>query len=324
MDSMITQQCIFLAEKYGMEYKDSSIWGTFENFPVFIRIQNDTILMNIGMTFRVEAGRRGMEELLADRSFMDKFGASYGRLTDQTIQVDFPVTDNTMAKMESMMLWITGTLGKICGVPNECLYEMTCRPKLKEKDQQIFTPKKGEMTAKEMMEKDMKIEMPFSEFSLYNHVMDRFKLIKLKDRKETYLKGTIGAFLGALVGTIPWILLGGFGWIAGWLGFVITLAAAKGYDLFWGKQEKGRLLIIIAMSVAAEFFAVAGAEVFSVGRYILNGTLSGTFANIPKYIFYTFVNNVNYRWSVRINLILGFVFVLIGSVKAIIDMIDEK
>ena len=321
---MLIQQSMFLAEKYGMKYKNSSIWGKINNFPISIRIQGDTILLNIGMKFRLEAGRRGMEELLADRSFLDQYGASYGRVTDQTIQVDFPVGENVMAKMEAMMLWITGVMGKICGTPNECLFEMSFRVKLKEKDQQVFVPKKGEITAKEMIEKDIKIEMPFSEFSFYNHVLDRFQLIQYRERKETYLKGTIGAILGALVGMIPWVILGGFGWIAGWLGFFITLAATMGYDLFSGKSGKGRLLIIIAISIAGEFAAVTASEVFSAVRCIMNGTLNGTYAGIPTYMFHTFINSTSYRWSVRMNLILGFVFVMIGSIKAIIDYMEEN
>lgn len=53
--------------------------------------------------------------------------------------------------------------------------------------------------------------------------------------KNNYLSGTIGAVLGALVGTILWVVIGLLGYLAAIAGLAIAFASAKGYTLFKGK-----------------------------------------------------------------------------------------
>ena len=51
-----------------------------------------------------------------------------------------------------------------------------------------------------------------------------------------YLRGAAGAFLGALVGAVPWFLIGR-GWISMWLGALISLASFYAYRLFKGAHH---------------------------------------------------------------------------------------
>ena len=61
----------------------------------------------------------------------------------------------------------------------------------------------------------------------------------------SYLTGIIGAMLGALIGSIPWIVAYHFGWILSVLAFFIALGAFTGYKMFRG--PKGRVFAGIAI-----------------------------------------------------------------------------
>ncbi len=57
-------------------------------------------------------------------------------------------------------------------------------------------------------------------------------------------RGTVGAVIGALIGAVPWAVAYYFGWFVGWLGFLIGLAAKKGYELFKGKNTKAKAVVV--------------------------------------------------------------------------------
>ena len=52
-----------------------------------------------------------------------------------------------------------------------------------------------------------------------------------------YFKGAVGAFLGALVGVIPWVLVGAMGWYSWLFGSVISVASFYGYQWLKGAHS---------------------------------------------------------------------------------------
>jgi len=75
-----------------------------------------------------------------------------------------------------------------------------------------------------------------------------------------YFTGFIGALLGAVVGTIPWILVAVFADLyVGWLGFLIGWASLFGYKLLKGVKKRGyALTIIFACSILCILLAQFG------------------------------------------------------------------
>ena len=61
----------------------------------------------------------------------------------------------------------------------------------------------------------------------------------------SYLKGALGALIGALIGALVWAVVYLLGVIAGIVGLLIGWLAIKGYDKMGGKQDKGKLVIVI-------------------------------------------------------------------------------
>lgn len=73
--------------------------------------------------------------------------------------------------------------------------------------------------------------------------------------EKNYGKATIGAFLGALLGSAVWVIVGLLGYFAAIAGFAISYCAEKGYILFKGKINRVTPWIIGISSVVAMVIA---------------------------------------------------------------------
>lgn len=60
-----------------------------------------------------------------------------------------------------------------------------------------------------------------------------------------YGTGALGALLGAVVGAIPTLATGFFGFVSGWLALLIPFGARKGYRLFHGVRRGGYAFTVI-------------------------------------------------------------------------------
>lgn len=71
------------------------------------------------------------------------------------------------------------------------------------------------------------------------------------EEKNNYLQGIVGAIIGGLIATIPWILVYVYGkMLFSILAMLIALGAYKGYTLFKGKITKKTPIIIAIISFA--------------------------------------------------------------------------
>lgn len=82
----------------------------------------------------------------------------------------------------------------------------------------------------------------------------------------SYLKGALGALIGALIGALVWAVVYLLGVIAGIVGLLIGWLAIKGYDKMGGKQNKGKLVVLIVCIIIG----------------VLVGTYAGLIADVYK------------------------------------------
>ncbi len=74
---------------------------------------------------------------------------------------------------------------------------------------------------------------------------------KGEETSGSYGTGALGAFLGALLGAVPTLATGYFGFVSGWLALLIPFAARKGYRLLHGARRGGyAFAVILASSLA--------------------------------------------------------------------------
>lgn len=131
--------------------------------------------------------------------------------------------------------------------------------------------------------------------------------------KSSYLTGTIGAVLGALIGAIPWAVLLYFGYFASIVGFLIGWLANKGYELLRGKNGKGKIVILILVSLVAIIVGNMAVDVFVIAEMITAGELPGfTYGDILPSIIELFKVDSEYRTATIGNLVMGLIFAFLG------------
>lgn len=70
--------------------------------------------------------------------------------------------------------------------------------------------------------------------------------------EKGYVRGILGALLGGIIATIPWVLLYVYGnMIFSFLAVIVALGALKGYQLFKGKESDKLHIIITVVSLVS-------------------------------------------------------------------------
>ena len=104
-----------------------------------------------------------------------------------------------------------------------------------------------------------------------------------QDRKAadtgTYEGGAVGAFLGSLLGAVLWAIVLCAGYVASLVGLVIGFLAEKGYNLLWGKQGKGKIVILIFAVIFGVALGTVGAVLLQVFSLMGDGTIPGSGLN---------------------------------------------
>ena len=141
----------------------------------------------------------------------------------------------------------------------------------------------------------------------YNHILDEEnkKEEAYKKMPNNYLKGTLGAFVGALLGGMVWIIVGLFGYVASMVAFLISFLGSYGYDLMKGKKNKIKLLIVSIVSIF----------VIILSTFILFIIVCGSFNG-----FVNFLATSDGLKEFLLNLLLALVFGALGITWSILQM----
>lgn len=89
--------------------------------------------------------------------------------------------------------------------------------------------------------------------------------------KQNYFLGSIGAIIGALAGSIIWIILRFWGWYTVIGGAAISFCSFMGYKILGGKKNKIAIIIVSVFTLCVIFIAELFLTVIEVGRN-LDGT----------------------------------------------------
>ena len=130
--------------------------------------------------------------------------------------------------------------------------------------------------------------------------------------KERVVLGTLGAFVGALVGTICIVILGQFGYIASICGVVMGFSAMGGYQLLGKKMSKKGIIITIVIMLVMVYvsnwfsYALAVADVAEVD-------VLTAFLVTPELVSEGFIDAGAYYKD----LVMLYAFMAIGAVPTI-------
>lgn len=142
---------------------------------------------------------------------------------------------------------------------------------------------------------------------------EQLSIAKEEMKKEgSVVTGTIGAFLGAIVGAIPWAVAYYFGWFVGWLGFLIGLAAKKGYELLKGKESRMKGVAVILATILGVFLAESAALIVNIGVIWAEDGDAFSILDVIYTYFYMLVNEPEIRTLVIKDVLFGLVFAGLG------------
>lgn len=145
-------------------------------------------------------------------------------------------------------------------------------------------------------------------------------ILKQKEEGENIGRGTLGAFLGAIVGAIPWTIIALLGYVASILGFVMSLCVKKGYELLGGKVCRKKFFIVLVFSILSLLIAQAATQFISLlmvmKEYGLPMSTFGPLAN-------ALLTDSEYITEVLLSTLLGFVFAVLGCVALLRDTWKE-
>lgn len=129
----------------------------------------------------------------------------------------------------------------------------------------------------------------------------------------SYLKGAIGALLGALLGSVVWAGVLLMGYVASIVGLLIGWLSDKGYRLLKGKNGKGKIAILIVAVILGVVVGTLGADAFSLAQLISESEgATATYADIPLMLVSLFVNETEYRGALLGNVGMGLLFAALG------------
>ena len=134
-----------------------------------------------------------------------------------------------------------------------------------------------------------------------------------ENRTGNYLTGLIGALLGAAIGAVLWAVVLYFGWVTAIVGLAVGFLAEKGYNLFRGKQGRGKVVILILAVIFGVIVGNFGADVITLAQMISAGELEGfVYGDIPLLILMILVEDAEYMMATLRGLGMGLLFAGLG------------
>lgn len=127
--------------------------------------------------------------------------------------------------------------------------------------------------------------------------------------------GLITALIGAGIATIPWIIIGYFGFTASYAGYLIGLGAYKGY-LFGAKNASKKAFYLI---IAIIIIYIPLAQITTIGLMFLKEGVSPLPSN-----FALFFEIEGIMGELAINLGLGYLFAFLGTKSLLGSLKDLK
>ena len=143
-------------------------------------------------------------------------------------------------------------------------------------------------------------------------------LEKLRSLSDNYFLGFLGALAGGLLAAIPWAIVACYGRFYSWLGYLLTIVVAKGYDLMKVKAGIKKLWCVAGAVIISVFAAQVMSDVFFI---LTDEELSGMLAEIFSYYTQNFGEYISMNAG---NLILGLLFAGIGGLRIFKEIKNES
>lgn len=158
-------------------------------------------------------------------------------------------------------------------------------------------------------------------YHMHSYCIEQFnETVEAENREEkkngSVFTGTIGALIGGILGSIPWAIAYYLGWFVGWLGFLIGLAAKKGYEILNGKSSRIKGIVVVLVTILCVVLAEFVTALIGIKIELANdpelSLYAFTFSDIIEIFFSLVEESSEYRGAVISDLVLGLIFAMLG------------
>ena len=136
------------------------------------------------------------------------------------------------------------------------------------------------------------------------------KEAEMPENRGSYLTGAVGALIGAALGAVVWALVLKMGYVASIVGLLIAFLAVKGYDLFRGRQGRGKLLILLVSVVFGVVMGTFGMVMMEILAVIEELYLSHS--DIPA-MLQLLLEDAEFLGAIGKELLLGLLYAALGA-----------
>lgn len=141
-----------------------------------------------------------------------------------------------------------------------------------------------------------------------------------EEKKENFITGIVGAFIGAVIGGASIVLLSQLGYVAALSGLILAVCTLKGYELLGKKLSVKGLIICLALILITPYIADRIDWAIVIMQNSLGSTLGEAFANVPLYIEVGAIEKSNYITS----LLMVYGFAALGAFSALRDLFKKR
>lgn len=141
---------------------------------------------------------------------------------------------------------------------------------------------------------------------------------ELDNKKENAFTGTIGAFLGSLIGTLAIVIFGQIGYVVTLAGIIMGVCVIKGYELLGNKLSKKGIVISIIIVVLMTYIANRIDWSISIAKQLEWGFFE-SFINCDYVLEYFEIKGSYYG-----DLALKYLFTLFGAIPLIVTSLNTR
>lgn len=291
------------AKEKNWQVKSGVAFGIYRGYMMSMQEGAGWKSISIAARLENEAALQSAYELLNDKSFMKDYRISNSTVSPSAVNVVFIDNPGTMKKIiefvDSFCDGLDSFGAKGANYCSSCGLEL------------------GGMGVPALMNDTV--------YLLHEGCMHRddeqLNSAKEEIKKEgSAVTGTVGAFLGAIVGAIPWAIAYYFGWFVAWLGFLVGIAAKKGYELLNGKESRAKGIAVIIATIFGVIFAESAAIMVAVGVAWAQEGITFSIFDIAYSYFYALTTDSAILVDILIDTALGLVFAFLGIWSTIRDI----
>lgn len=291
------------AQEKNWQVKNGIAFGIYRGYMMSMQEGAGWKSISIAARLENEGALQSAYELLNDKSFMKDYRISNSTVSPSAINVIFIDNPGTMKKIiefiDSFCDGLDSFGAKGANYCSSCGLEL------------------GGMGVPALMNDTVYLLHE----GCMHHDDEQLNSAKEEIKKEgSAVTGTVGAFIGAIIGAIPWAIAYYFGWFVAWLGFLVGIAAKKGYELLGGKESRAKGIAVIIAAIFGVIVAESAAIMVAVGIAWAQEGVTFSILDVAYAYFYTLASDSAVLVDILIDTALGLVFAFLGIWSTIRDI----